>query len=186
MESSVLPTSERPNWGEWMASAQRGDATAYQRLLQSLLPEIRRFALLRLRDASIADDVAQNVLLSLHRARHTYRAERPFEPWLWAIARNALIDAQRSNRTRSLREVPLEAAHDASAADVPISLRLSPALQSALEQIPVAQRQAVELMQIHGLSVAEAAARAGVTPVALKVRAHRGYRALRRLLGESP
>jgi DNA-directed RNA polymerase specialized sigma24 family protein len=41
------------------------------------------------------------------------------------------------------------------------------------------QREAVELIHVHGLSIAEAAKRAGVTATALKVRAHRGYRALR-------
>jgi RNA polymerase sigma-70 factor (ECF subfamily) len=122
----------------------------------------------------------------LHRARHTYRPERPFEPWFWAIARNALIDAMRSRRVRALREVPLDDSADGPAVEPPRSLAISPELQRALESIPRAQRQAVELVQIEGLSVSEAAARAGTTPGALKVRAHRGYRALRRLLGTEP
>ncbi|NIP79580.1 MAG: RNA polymerase subunit sigma, partial [Actinobacteria bacterium] len=42
----------------------------------------------------------------------------------------------------------------------------------ALGRLPPAQRQAVELLQVHGLTVTEAAARAGVSPGALKVRAH--------------
>jgi RNA polymerase sigma-70 factor (ECF subfamily) len=169
-----------------MAAAQRGEVEPYRRLLEALLPEIRRFAVRRLRDLTAAEDVVQNVLLSLHRARHTYRPERPFEPWIWAIARNALIDAQRSRRARAVREVPLEEALESAEAEPVRSLAISPELRRALESIPAAQRQAVELVQIEGLSVAEAAARAGTTAGALKVRAHRGYRALRRLLGTEP
>jgi RNA polymerase sigma-70 factor (ECF subfamily) len=59
---------------------------------------------------------------------------------------------------------------------------LSPGLNQALSQLPPSQREAVELIHLEGLSVAEAADRAGTTPGALKVRAHRGYRALRALL----
>ena len=52
-------------------------------------------------------------------------------------------------------------------------------ISQALAELPSKQREAVELIQVQGLSVAEAALRAGVSPGALKVRAHRGYRALR-------
>ena len=55
----------------------------------------------------------------------------------------------------------------------------------ALASLPPNQRQAVELIHLKGLSVVDAAAQAGVTPGALKVRAHRGYRALRRRLQEA-
>ena len=62
---------------------------------------------------------------------------------------------------------------------------LAPPLAAALQALPAKQRQAVELIHVHGLSVAEAAVEAGVTPGALKVRAHRGYRALRARLSGS-
>jgi RNA polymerase sigma-70 factor (ECF subfamily) len=55
-------------------------------------------------------------------------------------------------------------------------------LEQALEQLSPAQRQAFILLKIDGLSLAAAAPRAGTTVGALKVRAHRAYRALRRLL----
>ena len=61
----------------------------------------------------------------------------------------------------------------------PTSERLSPELEGALGALPDAQREAVELIHLHGYSVAEAAERAGATKAALKVRAHRGYRAMR-------
>jgi RNA polymerase sigma-70 factor (ECF subfamily) len=57
--------------------------------------------------------------------------------------------------------------------------RLSPELEGALSALPDSQREAVELIHLHGYSIAEAAERAGATKAALKVRAHRGYRAMR-------
>jgi len=173
------------SWGAWMAAAQEGDADAYQRLLSALLPALRGFVTGRLRDPSGVEDVIQNVLLSLHRARHTYRPERRFEPWFWTIARNAITDAQRARSARQQREEPL---FDDDVAVDPVDItrdELSPRLRRALEALPPAQRQAVELLHLQQLSVAEAAARVGVTPGALKVRAHRGYQRLRLILGDS-
>ena len=168
-------------WAALMRAAQDGDAVAYERLLGELLGPLRAFAMSRLGDAASVDDVVQNVLLSIHRARHTYRPERPFGPWLWTIARNAVTDALRARGLRLRREQPIDALEGAAEPFVEPApqLRLSPALRAALDGLPPAQRQAVELLHLHQFSVAEAAERVGVTPGALKVRAHRGYKALR-------
>jgi len=194
-ESAARPAeSERAGW---MAAAQQGDAAAYASLLTSLLPVLRAFVRRRGVQASEVEDVVQEIVLSIHRARHTWRADRPFDPWMWAIARNASTDAlRRQTRERSRRdhardrfgEGPL--ATEALAADghssdpeEQLSAReLTPTLVEALSRLPAAQRQAVELLYVEQLPVAEAAARAGVSPSALKVRAHRGSRALREAL----
>jgi RNA polymerase sigma-70 factor (ECF subfamily) len=158
-------------WSGWMAAAQDGDGEAYRRLLDELLPVLGRIVRSRVHDRENAEDVVQNILLSIHRARHTYRPERSFGPWMRAIARNAMIDCFRETGRRGEREVVVE-----------VIERFAPSLREALDQLPEAQREAVELVQLRGLSVVEAALEAGTTPGALKVRAHRGYVALRRLL----
>lgn len=172
-------------WSGMMAAAQRGDADAYRSLLEQIMPLVRGMVRSRVGDRATAEDVVQNVMLSIHRARHTYRPERPFKPWLSAIARNAIIDAFRDAGRRRDREVEVELI-DAFAAPVaeehPDTVPLSPEIADAIERLPDKQREAVRLVQIEGLSVVEAAERAGVTPGALKVRAHRGYKALRRSL----
>ena len=175
-------------WTLAMAAAQRGDAVAYRKLLEQILPVVRRQVRGRLFDESLAEDVVQNAMLNLHRARQTYRPERPFGPWMRAIVRNALTDALRDRGRRVAREVVIEELEElpqvATQPDLDAGdTRLSPDLQQALEQLPAQQREAVELIHLRGLSVAAAAARVGITPGALKVRAHRGYRALRASLG---
>jgi RNA polymerase sigma-70 factor (ECF subfamily) len=181
-------------WRAAMIAAQDGDARAYQALLEELLPVVRRQVSARIRGAG-SEDVVQNALLSVHRARHTYRPERPFGPWLRAIVRNAAIDALREQKRRTDREVAGDAvdwlpdpATGRGELDRTLDERqLSPELAAALDSLPENQREAVVLVQLRGFSIAEAAAHAGVTPGALKVRAHRGYRALRaRLGGGSP
>jgi RNA polymerase sigma-70 factor (ECF subfamily) len=175
-------------WSAWMAAAQSGDGEAYRRLLEELLPALRGMVRGRVYDRESAEDVVQNILLSIHRARHTYRPERSFGPWMRTIARNAMTDSFRAIGRRGEREVGVEWIEELPGASTdPLrSDALDPRLQAALERLPDKQRQAVELIQLRELSVAEAALEAGVTPGALKVRAHRGYRALRRLLGGEP
>ncbi|MDJ0850877.1 MAG: sigma-70 family RNA polymerase sigma factor [Myxococcota bacterium] len=188
-ESQEGREAREERWRAWMGAAQTGDQAAYEKLLVELLPHIRAFVRRRVFDASAQEDVLQNVLLSLHRARHTYRSERPFTPWLHAIARNAVTDHGRVRGRRLSQERSLEdegVAEPVAAAEPETGEAFSPELEAALAGLPPKQREAVFLVQVEGLSVAEAAARAGVSVGALKVRAHRGYRLLRDRLGACP
>ena len=189
MDEARERNRERENqWRVWMIAAQLGDSASYEKLLHSLLEPLRSYARRRVASEQGPEDLVQNVLLSVHRARHTYRPERPFGPWLWSIARNAMVDAHRARAVRQERERPL----GAELLDVMVAglesvdggvVRRD--LERALLQLPHRQREAVQLLHIEGLSAKEAAQRAGTTAGALKVRAHRGYRALRRLLGDA-
>ncbi|MGB0619705.1 MAG: RNA polymerase sigma factor [Myxococcota bacterium] len=168
----------------WMQAAQAGDADAYRQLLETIQPMIRRIVRAKIHDEAAAEDVVQNALLSIHRGRRTYRAERAFGPWMRAITRNTIVDHFRERKRKGDREVQLVTEefaddHEESAEG---EVALAPELTTALEGLPEKQREAVTLVQIEGLSVAEAALRAGVSAGALKVRAHRGYRALAKAL----
>ena len=193
-ETAELRAEMEARWGAAMAAAQpagSGDAdarAAYEKMLSELLPVVRRMVRAKLFDPTYVEDVVQNALLSIHRARATYRPERPFGPWLRAVVRNALIDWFRESKRRAEREVLSEVMEELAGAEPSGDLEtqeISPVLSDALAALPEKQRQAVFLIQVQGLSVAEAAVSAGVTVGALKVRAHRGYRALRARLGES-
>src|SRR5262245_36482979 len=111
MNDRRLDSEQRERrWRAAMVAAQSGDGVAYERLLLDLPPEIRTQVARRIGDPAEREDVVQTVLLSLHRARHTYRSERAFLPWLHAIARNAATDWLRA-RGRRLR-------HELSTGDV--------------------------------------------------------------------
>src|SRR5215467_14761542 len=80
-----------------MRATQEGDRDAYARLLHDLIPLLRRAvrrqrALLKPQDA---EDLVQDILLSLHEARRSHDPGRPFLPWLMAIVRNRVADGAR-------------------------------------------------------------------------------------------
>lgn len=171
-------------YSEWMQAAQAGDADAYRQLLNAIEPRIRAIVRSKIQESASADDVVQNALLSIHRGRATFRPERPFGPWMRAVVRNSIIDHFRQKKRRGDREteLPVEEWADENESRSPEGDPLPPELSAALDALPAAQREAVILIQVEGLSVAEAALKADVSPGALKVRAHRGYRALRKML----
>ncbi len=175
-------------WSRMMAAAQTGDARAYETLLRECLPLLRAICRARLRDATDAEDAVQDTLLTIHRARDSYNATRPFLPWLIAIADRRALDRIRSRSRRARREVPASAA-GAIASDAPgvetelDAQRAAAKLRSAIEALPLAQRTALGLTKIQDLSLAEASRRSGMTAGALKVATHRALHALRRRFG---
>lgn len=175
-----LTSDEGSQRSRWMLRVQAGDREAYRALLEDVCAELRALLQRRLSGGLEVDDVLQEILLTLHRARHTYDPGRPFNPWLHAIARNAATDAFRRARGRLRWErlagddAPIEAASDDAGRET--------SLVRVLARLPKTQRSAIEMVKLQGMSVAEAAQRAGIAPGAMRVRVHRGYRALRELL----
>ena len=168
-----------------MARAQAGDSLAYAALLVLLTNATRQFARRRLGDMPWIDDVVQETLLAVHGARHTYDVRRPFAPWFYAIASNRMIDVIRRERRVSSREVGADVlpepetaggAPDRSGVD-------ADAVKSALASLPDRQRTIIEQLKYQDRSVKEIAGEMGMSESAVKVTAHRGYKALKRLLG---
>ena len=159
-----------------MRRIQCGDREAYRELLDDVGPMLLRFIRRRVSDAAEVEDVYQDTLMALHRARHTYEPSRPLEPWLFAIARHAVIDHARRRCGRAAWEVLVDALPERPA-DVE-SAGIAH-IAAVLGRLPSGQREAFTMLKLEGLTAEEAAARAGVRVGALKVRAHRAYRALR-------
>src|SRR5688572_7799904 len=88
-----------------MIETQRGDGPAYAELLTLLAATARQYTRNRLGDVPWLDDVAQEVLLTVHKARATWDPRRPFAPWFYAILSHRMIDVLRKERRVSAREV---------------------------------------------------------------------------------
>ena len=135
------------------------------------------------------DDVVQEVLLTIHRARATYDPTRPFLPWLRAIARRRAIDAQRTQGRRAGREVHAPAAYDGAMDETPDPAEgldrpgQARRLADAIATLPDAQRLSVERLALGGQTLEEASAETGRSKVALKVSLHRAIKSLRIRLG---
>jgi RNA polymerase sigma-70 factor (ECF subfamily) len=181
----VTPDQERQA-GDWIVRAQQGDQRAYEDLLRLLAAEARGFVGRRIGWADWAEDVVQDTLLTVHRARRTYDPSRPFLPWFYAIVNSRLIDALRVRRRVTMREVPDESALAAEPAPEAGSARadaVREALARAVAALPRVQREVVSLMKYEDLSVREVADRLGMTEAAVKASAHRGYKVLRASVG---
>jgi RNA polymerase sigma factor (sigma-70 family) len=186
---AVVKTQE-PSPGDarrsaWMAAAQAGDRSAYEALLRDCVPIIQAVARRQGVPSDQVDDVVQEVLLSVHRARQTYDPARSFTAWLQVIAERRAIDhLRRANRQRS-REIyaPLDyQGHPDPAADPSRGVQQSDVaarVDRALAGLPKGQREAVKHLIIEERSLSDTAALTRRTEGALKVNLHRALKALR-------
>ena len=183
------PNPPTEDLDQLMRAAQQGDAAAYLNLLRRITPRIRAAVMRQRGFAGVAEaeDLVQDVLLSLHAVRATYDPARPFVPWLLAIVRNRLVDGARRYARTSGREIRLdesdvtffERATNTDSGE----LADADVLRQAVRELPEGQRQAIELLKLDELSLKEAATISGSSVGALKVATHRAMATLRRTLG---
>ena len=85
-------------WAALLRAANAGDGRAYARFLVEVTPVLRGIVRARGRalPADHHEDIVQEVLLAIHRKRHTWREDRPLRPWLFAITRHKVADAFRA------------------------------------------------------------------------------------------
>lgn len=167
-----------------MRGAQDGDRRAYEALLIEVARLVREFARNRLRGADYAEDIVQETLLSIHRARHTYDPGRPFGPWMYAIARHRISDFAEKQRRRSKTEVLGQAGlEEIGAQETFAEDRCSAGfLRQALAHLSNKQREVIQMLKLEDYSVAEISRRTGLSVSSVKVTAHRGYKKLRKLI----
>ena len=173
-----------PPLGPLFLAGRDGDETRYAMALRGCAALLRRFVGARLQRmaptlAGDTEDLVQECLIALHLKAHTYDADLPFEPWLYAVARYKLIDLLR--RRQPGRELSLELlAETREFADPaePADPRAGADLAVLLARLPDKQRRPIELVKLEGRSVVEAAAATGLSASAVKVGIHRGLKAL--------
>lgn len=166
-----------------MAAAQAGDQESYRHLLGALLPYLRGYAFRHLSRADAVEDLVQEILLTLHRIRHTYDPARPFQPWLSVIAKRRLIDHLRRRRIQPEAAedlgLELETFSDPAANKDVEQIDRADALRHAMAELPERQRRVIELLKIEEKSLKEAAAITGMSVASLKTTTHRAMKALR-------
>jgi RNA polymerase sigma factor (sigma-70 family) len=174
----------------WMAAAQAGDHAAYEALLRDCVGVIESVARRRGVSADRIDDVVQDTLLTIHRARQTYDPARPFTAWLRVIAERRAIDLMRRTGRHAVREVHAPLAYERHADEPAASLQTAYGaeakgkLGAAVADLPPRQREAVQHLMLQERSLAEAAAATGRTKLSLKVNLHRALKSLRARLGQ--
>jgi len=178
-----------------MARYCDGDAAAFHAIYAMMAPRLLGYLTGLVGDRATAEDVLQHTFMKLHQCRAGYVKGANPVPWMYTIAHRTCLDELRRRRRAKVRvsadgNLPHEPSVDISgraegaASSEPDEQQIARGMR-ALAELPETQRQAVLLTKIHGRSTAEAASIMGISAGAIKLRAHRGYVALRRVLGTS-
>jgi RNA polymerase sigma-70 factor (ECF subfamily) len=166
-----------------MRASLDGDKQAYAELLRASARLLRPFLAKRLYAGSEVEDVLQEVLLSIHKARHTYDGTRPYRPWAYAIAKFRLNDYLRTHYADQLQQaVDIEDLENILHADVTETGLSYESISGEIEKLPEKQAMILQLLHRDGYTAKEAAHKLGMTESAVKVAAHRAYKVLRERL----
>ena len=145
---------------------------------------LRTFVAGRVNDAHAADDITQDVLLKVQAQLHTLPAEDKAPAWVFAVARNAIVDYYRSRAVRShanIEDVEAAAAPD-EGGDAGPRQQVARCLARMAEQLPEPYREAMKLADVEGLTQQEVAARVGVSLSGAKSRVQRARQQLREMI----
>jgi RNA polymerase sigma-70 factor, ECF subfamily len=167
---------------------EQGDRDAFTALVHRYERELYSYLRRYLGDASMAEDAFQGTFLQVHLKGDQFEAGRRFRPWLYTIATNQAIDAQRRNKRHRGISLDRTSKNDESdnlgaLVDLLVSKEPNPEqrldsaqrrewIEQALEQLPAALREVVNLVYYQGLKYREAADVLGIPVGTVKSRLH--------------
>jgi RNA polymerase sigma-70 factor (ECF subfamily) len=147
-----------------------GDRSAFEKLYKRYSRPVFALALRRLGDRGRAEDALQETFVSIWRSARTYKPERgPGAPWLYGVARNAIVDRSRA-RNEPPAEAPDEPSLDKSPEDRAEGSWLRWRVHRALETLPEREREVIALAYWSDLSQSEVAAKLGIPLGTVKTR----------------
>jgi RNA polymerase sigma-70 factor (ECF subfamily) len=176
-------TDSGDNLAVLMQRSLNGDTQAYAELLQETARLLRPFLSRRIYASTEVDDVLQEILISIHKARHTYDGQRPYKPWMYAIAKFRLQDHLRAHYADQLHGAEdLSELEEILPDDVTETGFNYESISEEVEKLPEKQAMILRLMHQEGYTSKEVAEKIGMNESAVKVAAHRAYKILRERL----
>ena len=163
-----------------MRQSLKGDQRAYSEVLKETARFLRPFLAKRLSFTNEVDDLLQEILVSVHKARHTFDGNRPYKPWVYAIAKFRLQDYLRSHYADQLHHaIDLSEIEESVSENVTETTISYESISGEIQKLP--EKQAIILQMIHqeGFTAKEVADKMGMSESAVKVAAHRAYKILR-------
>jgi RNA polymerase sigma-70 factor (ECF subfamily) len=149
--------AEQCSDGELLERIAGGDREAFDVLYRRFVRPVFALALRRLGDRGRAEDATQETFTAVWRSASSYRPERgPGAPWLYAVARNAIVDRTRA-RSEPPAETPDEASSDPGPPEEAERSWLAWRVHRAMEELPEHERPLLELAYWSGLSQSEIA-----------------------------
>ena len=163
-------------------AGQSGDITSYNQFLQQISPILYRIVAKKMPLSDI-EDVLQEILISLHRARHTYDGGRPLMPWVFAIAQFRINDHLRKLYAQPQDTVDIDAMAEILGSDVTKSYEDNESVEELLKDTPDREKKILTMMYVEGRTAKETAQRMEMNESAVKVSAHRAIKKIRESFG---
>ena len=181
---TIKPVHRDISDGELITRVGSGDRGAFETLYQRYARPVFGLALRKLGDRGRAEDAVQETFASVWRAAGSYRPERgPGAPWLYAVARNAIVDNGRTRREPPVDRVE-EKAGDESPAELAESGWIAWRVHRAIAELPENERVVIELAYWGGRSQSEIAELLGIPLGTVKTRTRTGLARLAEMLGD--
>jgi len=179
----AMATNETTD-GELIVRAGDGDRGAFEVLYRRYARPVFGLALRRLGDRGRAEDAVQETFASVWRAARSYRPERgPGAPWLYAVARNAIVDRSRL-RSEPPAEPPDTPSGEAGPPEQAEAGWTAWRVHRALEELSDNERAVIELAYWSGLSQSEISEYLGIPLGTVKTRTRAALARLADLLEE--
>lgn len=159
-----------------------GDQAAYNNFLTTITPLLRRVVGRRIAIDEV-EDVVQEILISIHKARHTYDGSRPIMPWLISIAGFRVTDHLRKHYSQMRHQAIDISELENVLADVtePTSDRES--INELLADVPEKHQRILTMMHVEGYTAKEVGQQMNMSESAVKVAAHRAIKKIRETFG---
>lgn len=169
------------------------DSSVFAELVSRYERELYNYLKRYLGDAVLAEDVFQTTFLQVHTKRDRFELGRKFRPWLYTIATNQAIDAQRRNRRH--RRLSLDRAHnaggeefgtlmevvatgDANPYDTVESGEQAEWVRNQVDTLPEPLQSAVQLVYFRGMKYRDAAKIMSIPVGTVKSRLHAAIKRL--------
>jgi len=148
---------------------------------KELETKLRPFVARRVARDEDVDDVVQEVFVRMQTSLATLRDDERFGPWVYRVARSAVVDHQRRTKRHPLAEAP-ETSEVVEEAGVDVETELAGYVAPFVAMLPSPYREALTLVELEGLPQKDAAEMLGISYSGMKSRVQRGRRELRKAL----
>jgi len=166
-------------WSELMKKAQSGDSVAYEKLLEDISSFLSLYLKKRIFNHDYIQDLIQEILLAIHKARHTFDITKPFFPWFLSIVNYKSIDYfndQKKNNSVSFDDFLCEPETGTRFED---DIESKWMIESALSDLPLRYRELLKSVKLDGYSVKEASVLLGLSLSNVKTSIHRALKQLK-------
>src|SRR5882762_2455779 len=172
--------------------AAAGDDSAFTTIVTRYQPAVFRWALMFARDPDEAEDITQEVFVRTHQQIGQYRSDGSLEAWLYRITRRSATQMRRKSKRRgrlalSPAAQPMRDVYTTDPGGRVDRERAASIIRELFSALPQRQREIFDLVDLQGLSPAEAAARTGIKPVSVRANLFKARQAIREsLLAKHP